>query len=101
MARTRRRRETAAPPERLWDVVADPHHLPRRGGAGRGRQPRGVEARLPLRLEPGREGGATRVQLSLSQRLRGWARVGGFLFRGASKRRLDEALVNLDNVMAG
>ena len=29
MSRTRRRREIAAPPERLWAVVADPHHLPR------------------------------------------------------------------------
>ena len=24
-----RRRTVAAPPERLWDLVADPHHLPR------------------------------------------------------------------------
>ncbi len=147
MARTRRRREIAAPPERLWDVVADPHHLPRwwpgaervedaspeewtlvfrsaRGKAVRAdftmlesdpperlcwRQELEAtpferflgESVTEIRLEPGREGGATRVQLSLRQRLRGWARVGGFLFRGASKRRLDEALVNLDNVMAG
>ncbi len=147
MSRTRRRREIAAPPERLWAVVADPHHLPRWWpGAervedaspeewtlvlrsGRGKAVRAdftmVESDPPerlcwrqeleatpferflaesvteIRLEPGGEGGATRVQLSLSQRLRGWARVGGFLFRGASKRRLDEALVNLDNVTAG
>jgi len=35
------------------------------------------------------------VTLSVSQRLRGVSRLGGFLMRGASKRQLDEALDRL------
>jgi len=147
MARVRRRREVAAAPERLWRVVADPHHLARWWpGAervedaspeewtlvfrsGRGKAVRAdytlveadpferlcwrqelvatpferflAESVTEIRLEPRQEGEATRVELSLRQRLRGWARVGAFLFRGASKRRLDEALGNLDNVTTG
>ena len=147
MARTRRRREISTPPDRLWDVLADPYHLARWWPgvqrvedaspeewtlvfrSGRGKTVRAdftlvesdpnerlrwrqeleatpferflAESVTEIRLEPGRETGATRVELSLSQRLRGWARVGAFLFRGASKRRLDEALANLDDVTAG
>jgi uncharacterized protein YndB with AHSA1/START domain len=147
VARTRRRREIAAPRERLWDVVADPHHLARWWPgvervedasaeewtlvfrSGRGRAVRAdytlVEAERPerlcwrqeleatpferflaesvteVRLAPEREGAATRVELSVRQRLRGWARVGAFLFRGASRRRLDEALANLDLAVVG
>lgn len=147
MARTRRRREIAASAERLWEVVADPHHLPRwwpgvervedaspqewtqvlrsrRGKAVRAdftlvqsERPQRLswrqeveatpferfiaESVTEVRLEPAREGKATRVELTLSQRLRGWARFGGFLFRGASARRLDEALANLDAIAAG
>jgi uncharacterized protein YndB with AHSA1/START domain len=147
VARTRRRREIAASPERLWRTVADPHHLARWWPgvervedaselewtlvfrSGRGKTIRAdftlVEAETPerlrwrqeleatpferflaesvteIRLAPVGEGAKTRVDLSLSQRLRGWARVGAFLFRGASKRRLDEALANLDRAVAG
>ena len=147
MARTRRRREIATPPDRLWDVLADPYHMARWWPgvervedaspeewtlvfrSGRGKAVRAdftlvesdpterlcwrqeleatpferflAESVTEIRLEPGREAGATRVELSLSQRLRGWARVGAFLFRGASKRRLDEALANLDDVTVG
>ncbi len=145
MPRTRRRREIAAPPERIWEVVADPHHLPRWWPgvervedaspeewtqvlrSRRGRTVRAdftlIESRRPerlrwrqeveatpferfiaesvteLRLEPTRDGDATRVQLWLSQRLRGWARLGGFLFRGASSKHLNEALANLESIV--
>ncbi len=145
MARTRRRREIAAPVERLWEVVSDPHHLPRWWPgvervedaseeewtqvfrSRRGKPVRAdytlVEAERPerlswrqeveatpferfiaesvteLRLEPAPRGEGTRVELSLRQRLRGWARLGAFLFRGASARRLDEALANLESIV--
>lgn len=146
MARTRRRREIAAPAERLWEVVADPSHLARWWPgvervedaspqewtqvfrSGRGRAVRAdytvIESEPPerlrwrqeveatpferfiaasvteIRLEPARKGAGTRVELALDQRLRGWARFGAFLFRGASRRRLDEALTNLDAITA-
>jgi len=147
VARTRRRREIAASAEQLWEVVADPHHLPRWWPgverveeasaeawtevfrSRRGRAVRAdftlVEAEPPtrlrwrqeveatpferfvaeavteLRLEPARKGAGTRVELSMKQKLRGWARLGGCLFRGASRQRLDEALTNLDTIMTG
>jgi uncharacterized protein YndB with AHSA1/START domain len=147
MARTRRRREIDASSEQLWEVVADPHHLPRWWPgvervedasaqqwtevfrSRRGRTVRAdftvLESRRPecltwqqeveatpferfiaesvteVRLEPGRRGSGTRIELTLNQRLRGWARLGAFLFRGASVRRLDEALANLDAIVAG
>lgn len=146
MARTRRRREIAAPAERLWEIVSDPEHLPRWWpgvervedassdewtGVFRSRRGKPVRADFTLieserlrrlrwrqeveatpferfvaesitelRFEPAREVEGTRVELSLSQKLRGWARFGGFLFRGASRRRLDEALANLDGLVA-
>ena len=144
MARARRRRTIAAPPERLWEVVADPHHLPRwwpgverveeattetwtevfrsrRGKTVRADFSR-VEADRPrllrwrqdveatpferfmsdalteVRLEPADDGPGTRVELATRQRLRGLARFGGFLFRGATRRQLDEALAGLDAI---
>lgn len=147
MARNRRHREIAADRERVWTILADPHHLPRwwpgverveeasaeawtqvlRSGRGRAvradytvdesRRPELLvwrqeleatpferflaESVTELRLEPAADGAATRVEIALSQQLRGWARMGGYLFRGASKRKLDEALENLDTVVAG
>jgi uncharacterized protein YndB with AHSA1/START domain len=51
-----------------------------------------------LRLEP--EGdGATRVELRSVQRLRGMSRLGGFLFRRATRRKLDEALDGLERAV--
>ena len=55
-----------------------------------------AEAVTELRLEP--EGEGTRVELSSRQRLRGLARLGGLLFRGATGRQLDEALAALDAI---
>jgi len=144
--RARRRREIDAPPERIWEVVSDPHHLPRwwpgvarveeatpeqwtevfhsrRGKAVRAdftlldsERPERLrwrqeveatpferflrEAVTEVRLGPARKGSGTRVELSLAQRLRGWARFGGVLFRGAAGRRLDEALGNLEAIMS-
>jgi uncharacterized protein YndB with AHSA1/START domain len=46
------------------------------------------------------DGGATRVELVLSQRLRGVARFGGFLVRRAARRQLDEALDGLQRLHA-
>jgi uncharacterized protein YndB with AHSA1/START domain len=41
------------------------------------------------------DGDATRVELELRQKLRGFARFGGFMVRGASRRALDDALDGL------
>jgi uncharacterized protein YndB with AHSA1/START domain len=137
---TRRSRTIADAPERIWETVADPHHLPRwwprvarvEGVDGsrftevlqtaKGKAVRAdftvVESTAPLvrrwsqdvdntpferilavaetevRLAP--DGGGTRVTLTLRQRLRGLARLGAFLVRGATRRQLDEALSGLE-----
>jgi uncharacterized protein YndB with AHSA1/START domain len=140
--RTRRSRVVAAPPERIWEVVADPYHLPRwwprierveavgrRGWTEvmRTKKGRGVradqrieeseaprarrwsqelegtpferlldEAVTEVTLEP--EQGGTRVTIERHRRLRGMARLGGFLFRSAARRELDEALDGLERI---
>ncbi len=142
--RVRRSRVLPAPPEEVWRVVADPHHLPRWWprtarvedvrGAGwtsvlstdRGRSVRAdyrVAATGPgmrLRWEqvlPGTpfekllreavtevrveaDGAGARVELALSQRPRGWARVGAPMLRGAARRQLDEALEGLGRLVS-
>jgi uncharacterized protein YndB with AHSA1/START domain len=50
-------------------------------------------AETTVRLAPA--DGGTRVELELRQRLRGFARFGGFMVRGATRRALDEALDGL------
>lgn len=56
-------------------------------------------ARTEIRLEP--EGAqATRVTLSLERHLRGMARFGGFFFRSAGRKQLDEALDGLERACA-
>jgi carbon monoxide dehydrogenase subunit G len=50
-----------------------------------------------VRLE--REAAATRVELSLSQRPRGVARLGGPMLRAAARRLLDEALDGLQELL--
>jgi hypothetical protein len=45
--------------------------------------------------------GRTLVTLALSQKLRGYSRTGGFLFRRATRARLDEALDGLERVVSG
>jgi uncharacterized protein YndB with AHSA1/START domain len=53
-------------------------------------------AETEIRLVP--DTGGTRVTLTLRQRLRGLARLGGFLVRGATRRQLDEALSSLESL---
>ena len=44
------------------------------------------------------DGGGTLVELQLRQKLRGLSRLGGFMVRLATRRRLDEALSGLERV---
>jgi len=55
-----------------------------------------AHARTDISLEP--DGDGTRVTIALRQRLRGFARFGGFLVRRAARRQLDEALGGLEAV---
>jgi uncharacterized protein YndB with AHSA1/START domain len=55
------------------------------------------EAVTELNLEPAADG--TRVSLRTRQRPRGLARFGGFMFRRAAGRKLDEALDGLERVL--
>jgi uncharacterized protein YndB with AHSA1/START domain len=55
------------------------------------------EAVTEVSLEPDAEG--TRVSLRTRQRPRGLARLGGFMFRRAARRKLDEALDGLERVL--
>jgi uncharacterized protein YndB with AHSA1/START domain len=55
------------------------------------------EAVTEVSLEPASEG--TRVELRTRQRPRGLARFGGFMFRRAARRKLDEALDGLERVL--
>lgn len=50
-----------------------------------------------VELEP-RDDGATKVKMHSIQRLRGHSRFGGFLFRRATRRKLDAALDGLAHV---
>jgi uncharacterized protein YndB with AHSA1/START domain len=45
--------------------------------------------------------GGTEVTLELAQKLRGTSRLGGFMFRGAARRTLDEALESLERAVVG
>lgn len=51
-----------------------------------------------VKLEPDAED-STRVELRSIQRLRGYSRFGGFLFRRATRRKLDAALEGLARVV--
>ena len=140
MPTARRSRTVPAPPERVWEVVADPHHLPRwwprvtrveavtdehftevlttEDGRSLRADFRVVDSRAPerrvweqelagtpfervfasasteVKLLP--DGAGTRVTLVMRQRLRGSARMGGFMVRRATGRVLDEALQALE-----
>jgi uncharacterized protein YndB with AHSA1/START domain len=49
----------------------------------------------------GADGGGTRVAITADERLRGRNRLGGFMFRRATRRRLDEALDGLERAVGG
>jgi uncharacterized protein YndB with AHSA1/START domain len=55
------------------------------------------EAVTEVSLQPASEG--TRVELRTRQKPRGLARLGGFMFRRATRRKLDEALDGLERVL--
>jgi uncharacterized protein YndB with AHSA1/START domain len=58
------------------------------------------ESRVEIRLEPEGEG-ATEVRLESEERLRGLSRLGSTMMRGATRRRLDEALDGIDLALVG
>jgi hypothetical protein len=55
------------------------------------------EALTEIVLEP--DGAATRVTIVQRQRLRGASRTGGLLLRRATKKKLDEALDGLEQIL--
>ncbi len=143
MPRVSRSRTLPAPPERVWSVAADAHHLPRwwpgvRRVEGvsdnrftevvytrRGRPvridfrvtdsepPRRqvweqelvgtpfervlAESAIELLVEPAGE--RTQVTISQRQRLRGYSRMGGWMLRRATRRKLGEALEALSAIV--
>jgi uncharacterized protein YndB with AHSA1/START domain len=148
MPRVSRSRSISAPPERVWEVISDPHHLPRwwpravrvedvresEGEATQWTTVLGTQAGGSVRAdyrrtggEPGRrlawsqevagtpferilkaaaveieveaDAGGSRVTLEVNEALRGISRLGSPMMRAAARRRLDEALENLDEVV--
>jgi uncharacterized protein YndB with AHSA1/START domain len=145
MPTTRRSRTVADVPERVWETVSDPYHLPRWWprverveavtgdrftevlSTDRGRSVRAdfrvVESRAPERrvweqevagspferiMVSGRtevqlapDGAGTRVTLTIRQRMRGTARLAGWVVRRGTRRVLDEALGALEGLHGG
>jgi uncharacterized protein YndB with AHSA1/START domain len=60
-----------------------------------------VEAMTVIELAPADGGAAAIVTIELRQRLRGWSRLVPFLFRGAARRQLGEALEGLERAVVG
>lgn len=150
MPRVSRSRTIGASIDRVWDLISDPHNLPRwwprimrvEDVQGKGERSRwtavlqtergtGVradyrcfgstngrrfawkqdldgtpferilrESRVEIRIEP--EGSdATAVRLESEERLRGLSRLGSAMMRGATRRRLDEALDGIVLALVG
>ncbi len=57
-----------------------------------------VLSRSETLIELDGDGEATVVTIEVDRRLRGMARLGGFLFRGATRRHIDEALDRLEEL---
>ena len=60
-----------------------------------------AEAMTLIEIAPADHGAATLVTIELRQRLRGWSRLVPFLFRGAARRQLGEALTGLERAVVG
>src|SRR4051794_19326036 len=58
-----------------------------------------AEAVTEVRLEPAEDG--TVVTIELRRRLKGTSRLGGFMFRRAGRKQLDEALDGLERTCVG
>jgi uncharacterized protein YndB with AHSA1/START domain len=150
MPRISRSRVIAEQPERVWELVSDPHSLPRwwprttrvedvRGDDGKRAQwtavlqtERGTGVRADYRCTGSTAGeryaweqqvagtpfdrilrassleialaagdGGTRVTLTSDEALRGLSRLGSSMMRGASRRRLDEALDGIERALIG
>jgi uncharacterized protein YndB with AHSA1/START domain len=56
---------------------------------------------VEIALAETEQGSGTEVTLELAQKLRGASRLGGFMFRGAARRTLDEALESLERAVVG
>ena len=150
MPKVARSRTIPASPERVWDLISDPHNLPRwwprikrvEDVQGQGERARwtavletergtGVradyrstastnrvrfawrqdldgtpferilrESRVEIQLEP-RGDDATQVRLESEERLRGLSRLGSSMMRGATRKRLDEALDGINLALVG
>lgn len=59
------------------------------------------EAVTTIALAPAEQGAGTRVTVELAQQLRGWSRLVPFLFKGAARRQLAEALAGLERAVVG
>lgn len=151
MPRVARTRVIAAPRQRVWDLVSDPHHLPRwwpkasrvedvRGEPGARRTrwtvvlqtAKGTGVRADYRCVSAAAGeryvweqeledtpferivrssetgvhlkgrnGDTAVTVYARERLRGLSRLGSPMMRGATRRRLDEALDGIERALVG
>ena len=144
MPRVTREPTVSAPADAVWEVVSDPHALPRwwphvvrvedasavawtkvlqtpRGRSVRADftrtaidPPRRIAWQQELLESPferifsssatevalsDAEAGGTRVAITSTERLRGRYRLGGFMVRRASRRRLDDALHGLEQAV--
>lgn len=151
MPRVSRTRVIAAPRERVWELISDPHHIPRwwpraqrvedvRGASGTKRTQwttvlgtargsvvradfRCVSAARPdrylweqeldgtpferilraaeLEIRLASRDAGTAVTLESRESLRGLSRLGGLMVRGATRRRLNEALDGIELALVG
>ena len=149
MPKVSRSRVIAAEPDRVWDLISDPHSLPRwwprtkrvEDVSGDGKRThwtavleteRGTGVRADYRCTGSTErsryaweqqlagtpfdrilrasrleialagaGAGTEVTLTSDETLRGLSRLGSSMMRGASRRRLDEALDGIDRALVG
>lgn len=149
MPKVSRARVIDASSEQIWDLVCDPHNLPRwwprtkrvedvNGDGARARwtavleteRGSGVRAdfrstastqgrryaweqviagtpferilrssAVEIRIEP--KGGGAKVELVSNEALKGMSKLGSQMVRGASKRRLDEALDGIELALVG